>query len=102
MERFGAPPEVIDAWRRELHARAQQTRLNVWPQHWYPVKVFEAMGSQWTLMPGHAGPVHVGLNYAALPVVLAEHRQTQHRVPLPKLMPKLRLLESVARDALNR
>ena len=41
--------------------------LEVYPDHWVPLQVVQAMGTQWNIGPtGRA----VGLRYEALPVVL--------------------------------
>lgn len=52
---MGLPPEVLATHQPEL-----------WAKHANAVHIFSALSTQWLMGPG--GPV--GLNYAALPVVL--------------------------------
>lgn len=40
--------------------------LEVWPEHWPAVRLFSAMGTQWSV--GMAGPT--GLRYEAIPFIL--------------------------------
>lgn len=61
------------------------------------------MGSQWRVATfGLGGFLRLGLDYAALPIVLAEHRAIAHRQPIAELMPQLRELEHAALDELNK
>lgn len=78
--------------------------MPVWAEHWHAFAVFRAMRTQWRVRRDAGGEFVEGLDYAGLPVVLAEHRHLPRRVrqPLHRLMPQLRVLEGAARDEFNR
>lgn len=102
MKSCGAPPEAIAAYRARLFSEAEQRAIGIFPENWHAWNVFRAMGSQWRTTGGFAGRIYEGLDYGALPIVLAEHRRVEPRQPLHVLMPQLRTLESAAREILNR
>lgn len=60
------------------------------------------MATQWRTCAGFGVFLRTGLDYAALPLVLAEHRDNPHRRPIPELMPQLRELEIAALLEFNR
>ena len=64
--------------------------VQVWPDVWAALRVFEALGTQWRLSPG--GPS--GLDYTALPVVAS--MLGIGRRALGALFPDLRLMETEA------
>jgi hypothetical protein len=98
MRAHGAPPEVLARWAAIVQpAQAEPPILEVWPEHWHAWRVFLAMGTQWR----RTGDRWDGLDYAALPIVLAEHKACPHRQPLPVLMAQLRQLEHAALGPLN-
>lgn len=97
-----APAHVKAAVQQSIVAHRGRADFHVLPECWHAVKVFEGMGSQWRVIPGPRHPLFIGLDYAALPVVLAEKRRIAHRQPLDVLMPQLRFLEAEARSHLNR
>lgn len=76
--------------------RNAQLQFEVWPQNWHAVCAFLDMGSQWRLIPTLTRVLWQGLDYSALPVVLAALRPTiaeEHRKRLHELLPQLRVLE---------
>lgn len=102
LQRFGAPQQALDAMQASIEQGARDAVADVLEENWHAVNVFFAMGTQWRVA-AHAGAVHYeGLDYAALPLVLAEHRATQHRQPLVRLMPQLRVMEHAAKQHMNR
>jgi hypothetical protein len=101
MQACGAAPEAIVSYRAKLVAEAEQHAVDIFPENWHAWKVFRGMGSQWRTTGGMGGRVYEGLDYAALGIVLAEHRRVQPRQPLDVLMPQLRTLEGAAREILN-
>lgn len=98
---WGAPAEIVHEWRRILTKQAAERGVEVWPQHWHALRVFLGMATQWRVIAGARRLLHLGLDYAALPIVLAEHRANPHRVPLAELMPQLRVLEEAACEERN-
>lgn len=84
-------------------AANKQRLLPILPENWFCVRVFDAMASQWRLLPAANGGVRfIGLDYAALPVVLAALRRTQqHPQPLHVLLPQLQVMEGAAMAVLN-
>lgn len=64
--------------------------LQVWPDLWPALRVFEALGTQWRIAPG--GPY--GLDYTALPVVAS--MLGIGRRALGALFPDLRAMEAEA------
>lgn len=102
LQAWGAPQNVIDAYRRGLIEEAKRLGVEVWPQHWHAVRVFMAMGSQWRVVAGFGGARTLGMDYGALPPVLDEHRRSRHRQPMRRLMPQLRTLEAAALEVLNK
>lgn len=102
MQACGAPPETIAAYRAQLFSEAEQRSIDIFPENWHAWNVFRAMGSQWRVVAGFGGKSYEGLDYASLPIPLAEHRHVQPRQPLHLLMPQIRTLERAAREILNR
>lgn len=98
---FGATPEQIEQARRDLKQRFAAVTLEVLPECSYAVDVFFAMATQWHYIAGMAGAAAQGLRYEALPVVLASLRPHADRLPLPQLLPQLRVMEAAARQVLN-
>jgi hypothetical protein len=101
MRAFGASPDSLAQYRARLIEQAESNAVHIFPENWHATSVFLAMGSQWRIESGWGGRVYHGLDYAALPPVLAEHRRIVHRQPMDVLMPQLRTLEMAARDVLN-
>jgi hypothetical protein len=101
MQATGASREVVSAYRAQLVREAEERAIYIFPENWHAWKVFRGMGTQWRVTGGFGSRLYEGLDYSALPVVLAEHRQVQPRQPLHVLMPQLRTLEAAARDILN-
>lgn len=99
---MGLPDELIEQAREELQRERKQAEVPVWPEHWHAVTAFCAMSSQWR---AHALPngrlFFQGLEYSALPIVLASLRELPHRQPLTELLPQLRVMETAARERLN-
>lgn len=87
---------MIEEWRLALTEQARESGIDIWPEHWHAFNVFLSMGTQWRSVAGFGGVLRMGLDYAALPVVLAEHRSVEHRQPLDLLMPQLRIMEYAA------
>lgn len=85
-------------------ARNALEQFRVWPENWHAVCIFLDMASQWRLVPTMAGVFWQGLDYAALPVVMAALKPAlpEHTArPLAKLMPQLRLLEARGAERRN-
>lgn len=101
MREMGASPEQLSAYRERLFNEAEERRVSILPENWHAWHVFLGMGTQWRTTGGFGYRLYEGLDYAALPIVLAEHRDLQPRQPLPRLMPQLRTLEHAAREILN-
>jgi hypothetical protein len=72
--------------------------FEVWPDCWDAVEVFRAMDTQWR----HAGMagVYIGLEYAALPVVMQLKRIPKKK--WPEVFEDLRALETAALEFLNK
>ena len=103
LQRFGAPQQALDEMQACIEQGARDASADVLEENWHAVNVFFAMGTQWRVAAGMGAAMHYeGLDYAALPLVLAEHRATPHRQPLVRLMPQLRVMEHAAREQLNR
>jgi hypothetical protein len=77
--------------------------LGVWPEHWHAFAVFRGMGDQWRVADLGGRLMYLGLDYAALPLVLDEHRRMPRRLRQPHraLMRQLRTLATAARASLN-
>jgi len=88
-----------------LEARHKVEVLEVWPENWYAVQVFNLMETQWrtqiTLRQGEPRLLFEGLDYSALPVVIAACRHVPHRQPLHVLLPQLKAMELAAREVMN-
>jgi hypothetical protein len=99
---FGASAAQLEALRGSIE-RQRPPGVGIWPRHWHAWRVFVGMGSQWRTKDRQGGLLYEGLDYAALPVVLREHRRLprRYRQPLARLMPQLRTLEGAAREQLN-
>lgn len=90
--------------RAAILARNAQEQFHVWPENWHAVCAFLDMASQWRLVPTMKGVLWQGLDYAALPVVLAALKPAlpEHTVrPLAKLMPQIRVLEATGAQRRN-
>ncbi len=100
---FGASAAQLEALRGSIERRNRPQAAGVWPEHWHALEVFLAMATQWRTHLGARGLFYEGLDYAALPPVLAEHRRLPRRLrqPMDRLMPQLRTLELEARTHLN-
>lgn len=101
MRAFGAPAEQVARYRARLIDEQRQRRVDIFPENWHAMCVFLGMGSQWRTEVGFGGRLYRGLEYASLPIVLAENRRVPHRQPIDVLMPQLRTLEATACTALN-
>jgi hypothetical protein len=100
---MGASPAQLEKLRGSIERQRPPPPV-IWPQHWHAWRVFVGMGSQWRTKERAGGVLlYEGLDYAALPVVLDEHRRLprRYRQPLARLMPQLRTLEHAAREVLN-
>lgn len=85
-------------------ARNAREQFQVWPENWHAVCAFLDMASQWRLVPTMTSVLWQGLDYAALPIVLAALKPAlpEHTVrPLAKLMPQIRVLEARGAEARN-
>lgn len=101
---MGASESALARLRASIEAaKGLSKQVLVWPEHWHALKVFLAMDTQWRTHLGVRGLFYEGLDYAALPPVLAEHRRLPRRLrqPMDRLMPQLRTLELEARTHLN-
>lgn len=102
---MGASPATLAQARAQLglDAPGDPARVPVLAENWHASLLFLAMGTQWRLRTLPDGALWWdGLDYAALPLPLAELRHVPHRQPLPVLMPQLRQLERAALRCLNR
>jgi len=87
---LGLPEAEIAQVRAVLQARAAHECLEVWPEHWHALHLFDAMGTQWRAHPP-------GLDYAALPAVMALLRDAvAHRQPRAVVFAQLRVMEHAA------
>ena len=64
--------------------------MEVWPDAWQAIRVFEALSTQWRLGPG--GPS--GLDYTSIPA--AAEMLGIKRIWLEEIFPDLRVMESEA------
>lgn len=97
MQALGLPPALVQQAQVAIAERNATARQLVWPENWHAVCAFLDMSSQWRMLPMLNGVLWQGLDYSALPVVLAALKPVipDHcRRPLHKLMPQLRELES--------
>lgn len=78
----------------ELAGHFAPAEVEVYPENWLAVRVFDAMSSQWRM--GMGGPT--GLDYAALPVVF----DLLHVEDRPAVFDDLRVLERAALEELTR
>lgn len=102
---MGASPAIIAQARAQLGLAdpAEPQHVPVLAENWHASLLFLAMGTQWRLRTMPDGSAWWdGLDYAALPLPLAELRNVPHRQPLHVLMPQLRQLERSALRTLNR
>lgn len=96
------PAHVVAEARAAVAARPNL--LPVLPQGWHAVEVFVRMGDQWRVSVGMGGAFYQGLDFSALPIVLAAVKPLvpEHlRQPLSVLLDQLRTLAAGARDVLN-
>lgn len=98
---MGATPEVLAEARAALEERNAGAEVEIWPEHWFAWKVFEGMCTQWRIAVGGAGVLFGGLDYAALPFVIAGNRGVPHRQPFADTFTQLRVLEATAMNVLN-
>jgi hypothetical protein len=94
----------VEQARAAIVARNAREQFAVWPENWHAVCIFLDMGSQWRLVPTMTRVIWQGLDYAALPVVMAALKPAlpQHTLqPLVRLMPQVRLLEAVGAERRN-
>lgn len=100
---LGADAATLAQARAQLQASAGPPPvLSVLPECWHAVNVFLGMGTQLRAVARPDGSMAVlGLDYAALPVVLDELAEIEHRLPLRDLMPQLRTMEDKAVRVLN-
>lgn len=98
------PAEVIEEARAAIEERNKTALFGVWPEHWHAVRTLCEMATQWRYAGGVA-VARVGLDYAALPVVLKAQRGSigrRYRRPFGELMRQLQVLEcAVLRHALK-
>ncbi len=102
LEAFGVPAHVIAEARAALQERPNH--FAVLPENWHAVCAFVRMSDQWRVVMGMGGMHWLGLDFAALPVVLAATKQrvAEHlRRPLPDLLDQLRSMADAARRVLN-
>jgi len=95
---------VLEQARTDIALRNQAAVLSVWPQNWHALLAFIEMGTQWRLVPTMTGVLYQGLEYAALPVVLAALKPrvpADLRRPLHELLPQLRVMEQRAASIRN-
>ncbi len=88
LRRHGAPAGVIAAW--EKAAAAEEADLGIWPDCWDALRLFLGLDTQWRTA-GTAG-VPTGLDYAALPAVLA----MLGLQPSERLLADLKVIEAAA------
>lgn len=71
--------------------------VDVWPDAWAAVELFDALGSQWQVAP--SGQL-IGLRYEALPVVMDLHaiHGTERR---RQMFDDMRTMESAVRAMIN-
>jgi len=99
---FGVSPEALAEASAAVHAERKRSTVAVWPEHWHALCVFKGMATQWRVHVCPSGAVlHQGLDYAALPLVLACCRGMEQRQPLPRLMAQLQVMERAALARLN-
>lgn len=98
----GAEPDAdeLAAFGLKWEGEKVDTDVDVWPENWTAWEVFAAMATQWQISAGMSGAIHHGLNYAALPVV--EQRLGVKKRHRADTFARLRVLEAVAREELNR
>lgn len=101
---MGAGARQLEALRARIEAEEGSADvLGVWPEHWHAFLVFMAMADQWRVVVREGRLMRLGLDYAALPVVLDAHRRLPRRLrQRPRaLLQQLRVLTVAARDAFN-
>ncbi len=86
--------EELSAWGLQVSDYAAET-VDVWPENWEAVQVFEALLSQWRM--GFNGPI--GLDYAAIPVVL-RLRGVARKV-WRQIFDDIRIMERAALDSMR-
>lgn len=104
MQALGLPPELVKQAQESIALRNVEARQLVWPENWHAACAFLDMGSQWRMLPTLNRVLWQGLDYSALPIVLAALKPVipEHcRRPLHKLMPQMRALESAAASVKN-
>jgi hypothetical protein len=69
--------------------------VEVWPENWPHVLLFEAMSTQWRVGPGGA----IGLDYGVLPTVM--RLEGVPRADWPEAFTALRILESAALEEMR-
>lgn len=72
-----------------------ETDIEIWPENWQAVMVFEALSTQWNL--GMGGPI--GLRYESLPTVLRAYGVSA--ADRPAVFQQVRLLERSALEAMR-
>jgi len=76
-----------------------QPECEVFPDCWMALSVFQAMATQWRILAGVGGVMHLGLEYPALEVVL------RRRVPAAQrqsVWQDVMVMESAALAELNK
>lgn len=104
MQALGLPPALVQQAQVAIAERNAKAQQPVWPENWHAVCAFLDMSSQWRMLPMLNGVLWQGLDYSALPVVLAAIKPVmpEHcRLPLHKLMPQLRALEAAGAKVKN-
>lgn len=99
-----ASARQLEALRARIEAEeGRDDVLGVWPEHWHAFLVFMAMADQWRVVVREGRLMRLGLDYAALPVVLDAHRRLPRRLrQRPRaLLQQLRVLTVAAREAFN-
>lgn len=101
---MGVGEQLLTEAAANIAERAAAQALDVWPENWHAVLAFLEMGSQWRVIPTMTSLLWQGLEYAAIPLVLAALKPrvpAECRRPLHELMPQLRTLERRAVELKN-
>jgi hypothetical protein len=78
-------------------AQQESEPLEVWPEHWDAVRLFQACDSQWTVLLGMGGLYYQGLDMSKVEIV----RGWLQIEPSADLLGQLRVMTNEAKKYLN-